>query len=93
MKNVFLITGLFLCSCSNLLIKKYKHKEPLILSWKSDEVGYFDVYSSDTLFVTKIPCSGTKKMTIHNYPPGQYRFVFVSHGVEVESRKIKVVKK
>lgn len=87
-KYSLILIGFSLFSCKTMNITEYRSEDTVTLSWDSDKADTFDVYSSDTLLVPKVPCSGTNEMTIHNYPPGNYKFIFKSNGDVVETRKI-----
>lgn len=90
MKYSLILIGFSLLSCNTMKSVKYSLNEEVTLTWESEKANTFDVYSSDTLLVPKIPCDGTNTMTIHGYPPGNYKFVFRSNGDVVETRKITI---
>jgi hypothetical protein len=87
-KYGLILIGFSLFSCKTIKTTEYYSTDKVTLSWESKKADSFDVYSSDSLMVPKIPCRGTNQMTIHNYPPGTYKFVFKSNGDIVETRRI-----
>jgi hypothetical protein len=87
-KYGLILIGFSLLSCKTMNITEYQNNERVTLVWDSDKADTFDVYSSDTLLVPKIPCGGANEITIHNYPPGNYKFVFKSNGDIVETKRI-----
>lgn len=94
MKKCFLILiGFSLFSCKTMNVVEQKSSDLVTLSWQSKEADNFDVYSSDTLLATKIPCLGENTLTIHNYPPGIYKFVFKSNSDVVETLNVRINQK
>lgn len=87
-KYSLILMGVCLLSCNTTKTVRYRVDQKVTLTWEDKKADTFDVYSSDTLLVMKVPCLEANQMTIHGYPPGNYKFVFKSNGSVVETKKI-----
>jgi hypothetical protein len=90
MKQTLMLVTLFLVSCSSVKNLECTTQDKITLKLESEKINRLDIYINDTLLITKMPFEDVKNLTLHNFQVGEYRFIFKTDNLTVETVKLKI---